>query len=566
VISQAEASAVEQDVVLRIARWNRRNLLWRSFLVARLLFRTVWTIYRERNRVMRARARGEFDTRPDIEELRRVLREFRWTAVALGGLLIKLGQFLSARADLMPPEALAELADLQDEVPAERFEDIRRVIERELGARLEDTFATIEPLPTGSASLGQVHRARLKDGRVVAIKVQRPDIHELVRRDLATLRFVLEVVRRVSRTAATMMDLRGLFREFSRMVYTELDYVREGHNAERFARIFAEEPDIVAPKVIWEHTTRRVLTLEWVSGIKVTNLEGLDAAGINRDALAKRLVGTYFRQVLEFGFFHADPHPGNIFAQCTADGPRIVFVDFGMMGSMTSRMRANIRDCFVGIVRQHPGLVVSSLERLGFVGENADHDLLEQAIGMLLAQFGTMSFGELRDMDPSDVLGEVEEMLYRQPFRLPADFAFLGRMMAMLVGLATTLSPTFNFLEVATPYTKQFLYGSGISGALRLLGVESGEQLMRDVVREGVSLVRSISSLPHNMERVLERAERGDLRLIIESPHFDPELRARNGRRAATTVLNRPVPAWVPLGIAGLLALTVVMRRRQFGE
>ncbi len=556
---------MELRVVRRIARWSRRNRLWRSFLVARLLFRTLWVMHRERTRVMRARARGDYNVRPDVEALRRVLRDFRWTAVALGGLLIKLGQFLSARADLLPAEALAELAQLQDEVPAERFEDVQPVLERELGAPLTSTFSTFERVPTGSASLGQVHRARLKDGRLVAIKVQRPGIHDLVRSDLATLRFVLGVVRRISPKADYMMDLRGLFREFSRMVYTELDYVHEGHNAERFARVFTDEPDIVAPKVLWEYTTRRVLTLEWVSGIKITNLEELDAAGINRDAVAKRLVGTYFKQVLELGFFHADPHPGNIFVRRTDAGTRLVFVDFGMMGTMSGRMRSSVRDCFVGIVRQHPSLVVNGLDALGFLGENANRELVEQAVGLMLAQFSSMSFGELREIDPGEVLGEVEELLYQQPLRLPSEFAFLGRTAAMLVGLATALSPTFNFLEVATPYAREFLYGSGLQGALRLLGVESGEQLVRDVVREGASLVRSISSLPRNLERVLERAERGDLRLVIESPQLDPELRFRTGRRAAVSVLSQPVPAWVPVGIAGLLAAVVLMRRRQAG-
>src|SRR5262249_45350443 len=198
---------------------------------------------------------------------------------------------------------------------AERFEDIRVVIERELHAPLRDVFRSVEQVPTGSASLGQVHRARLKDGRLVAVKVQRPGIYQIVRTDLGTLRFVLAVLRRLFPASNHFMDLPALFREFSRVVYTELDYIREGHNAEHFARIFADEADIVAPCVIWEHTTRRVLTLDWVDGIKITHIQKLDAAGVDRDALARRLAGAYFKQVLEIGFFHADPHPGNIFAR-----------------------------------------------------------------------------------------------------------------------------------------------------------------------------------------------------------------------------------------------------------
>jgi predicted unusual protein kinase regulating ubiquinone biosynthesis (AarF/ABC1/UbiB family) len=558
---------VELDVAWKLARWRRRNRLWRSFLVARLLFRTLWVVYRERQRVMRARARGDFSAHPDLEALRTVLREFRLTAVALGGLVIKLGQFLSARADLLPPEALAELAELQDEVPAERFEDIRDVIERELGAPLDDIFIAVERVPTGSASLGQVHRARLKDGRVVAVKVQRPGIHAIVRTDLGTLRFVLAVVRRLFPASSHFMDLPALFREFTRVVYTELDYVREGHNAEHFARIFADEADIVAPGVVWQHTTRRVLTLDWVDGIKVTHVEKLDAAGVDRDAVARRLARAYFKQVLECGFFHADPHPGNIFVQPEAGGigMRLAFVDFGMMGTITSRMRTRVRDCFVGIVQQDPGLVVRSLQELGFLGERANHETLEQAIGLLLAQFSALPLGQLREVDPGEVLGEVESLLYNQPLRLPAEFAFLGRMTAMLVGLCTTLSPKFNVVEVARPYARQFMYGSGLDSALRLLGVESVEQLGRGLLREGLSLARSFSALPHTLEHVLERAERGELRLIVESPYFDPELRTGSNRRAVRPLLSRPVPAWLPVTIAGIFALTLMVRRRGTG-
>ena len=553
---------VEHAVGWQPIRWTRRNRVWRSYRVARLLFRTIWVMYRERNRVVRARARGQLDTRPDVEALRTVLRDFRKTAIALGGLLIKLGQFLSARADLLPPEALAELAQLQDEVPAEQFSDIRRVIEQELGAPLEDLFEHMEREPSGSASLGQVHRARLRDGREVAIKVQRPDIARIVRTDLSTLRFVLEVVRRIAPAADEVADLRALYREFSRTVYEELDYQREGRSAERFARLFTDDATIGVPHVVWKYSSRRVLTLEWVDGIKITYLAQLDAAGVDRVALARKLVGTYFKQVLEVGFFHADPHPGNIFVEPLADGVRLNFVDFGMMGSITPRMRDGVRDCFLGVVEQDAVLIVRALGSLGFIGENARLEAIEQAIAMMLAQFSNISFGELREVDPADVMSDIEALLYDQPFRLPAQFAFLGRALSMLVGLATTLSPEFNFMDVATPYANEFMHRGGWTGILRLLGVSSTQQLGHELVREGAAMARVLTALPGALERVLARTERGDLRLIIESPSLDPQLRARVGRRVATNVLNRPVPAWIPLSVAGAVVVTLVMRRR----
>jgi predicted unusual protein kinase regulating ubiquinone biosynthesis (AarF/ABC1/UbiB family) len=519
-------------------------------------------MYRERNRVMRARARGEYHARPDIAALAAVLREFRLTAVALGGLLIKLGQFLSARADLLPPEALDELAQLQDEVPAEPFVDIKRVLESELGAPLGAHFSYVDPVPAGSASLGQVHRAKLKDGRDVAIKVQRPGIREIVHTDLSTLRVVLEVVRRLAPAADQVMDIRGLYREFSRTVYEELDYQREGRNAERFAQVFAADPSIVVPGVIWEYSSPRVLTLEWMDGIKITCVAELDAAGVDREALARHLVGAYIHQVLEVGYFHADPHPGNIFVQPREEGMRLVFLDFGMMGGITSRMKDALGRCFLGIVEQDSALVVRGLEALGFLGEGANHEALAQAIGLVLARFSNLSFGQLRELDPADIMTDVEALLYDQPFRLPAQFAFLGRALAMLVGVATTLSPEFNFLDVASPYARRFMGRGGLDTILRLLGVDSPRQLGRDLVREGLAVARSLSTIPQTLERVLERAERGDLHVIIESPSLDPQLRARLSGHIATNVLRRPVPVWVPLSLAGALAVTLMMWRR----
>lgn len=552
---------VEPNVSWNLARWSRRNRVWRSYRVAVLLFRTIWVMYWERSHVMRARAKGDLDAQPDIKALTGVLRDFRVTAVSLGGLLIKLGQFLSSRADLLPAEALAELVQLQDEVPAERFDDVRRVIEHELKAPIGTLFAGISHAPAGSASLGQVHKAILKDGRVVAIKVQRPDIRSIVRTDLATLRFVISVLRRVAPGASQTMDLPGLYREFSRMVFSELDYIREGRNAERFAQSFANDPSITMPGVVWGYTTHRVLTLEWVSGIKITNLHALEEAGLDKAAIARRLVSVYFKQVLELGVFHADPHPGNIFVQQTGQDFRLVFVDFGMMGRMTARMRSRLRDCFIGLVQQDAVAIVHALDSLGFVGERANHEALEQAISMMLMQYSSMSLGQLRSVDPGEMLDDIETLLYNQPFHLPSEFAFLGRAMAMLVGLATHLSPEFNFLEVATPYARTFTFGSGLAGALRLVGVDSVEQLGRDLVREGVSIAKSLSALPLSLERVLTHAERGDLRLIIESPTLNPQLRRRS-RFVPTSMLRRPVPAWIPLGIVGAYLLGVFMRRR----
>lgn len=546
------------------AQWGRTLQLWRFYRVSRLLFVTIWLLTRERRRVVRARARGQ-DAYPNMDVLRRALRAFRVTAIEMGGLLIKLGQFLSARADLLPTEALAELSQLQDEVPSECFADIKRIIERELGGPASDIFREIDPTPAGSASLGQVHRALLKDGRPVALKVQRPNIERIVRADLRAIRFVLELVRRLAPSMDRVMDFRGLYTEFSRTIYEELNYEREGRNAERFAQLFADDSGIRVPAVIWEYSSHHVLALEWMDGIKVTDYAALDAAQVDRDALAQRITGSYVRQMLQFGFFHADPHPGNIFVQPEGNDFRIIFLDFGMMGSITLPMKQGMREAFIGITTEDAGLIVKGMDTLGFLGEGANHAQIEQAVGLMIGQFSAMPFGQLREVDPSIMLHDVEGLLYDQPLRLPAHLAFFGRALAMLVGLATSLSPHFNLLDATVPYAQQFLGESALDAIPRLLGARSWSDLGRTLTRDGVAMARSVAALPRLAERVLERMERGELRMIIESPHLDPDLR-RRGVPRARAALSRPVPAWVTIGMAGVAALAIVLWRREASD
>jgi predicted unusual protein kinase regulating ubiquinone biosynthesis (AarF/ABC1/UbiB family) len=546
------------------AQWGRTLQVWRFYRVSRLLFVTIWLLTRERRRVVRARARGQ-DAYPNLEVLRRALRAFRVTAIEMGGLLIKLGQFLSARADLLPPEALAELSQLQDEVPAECFADIKRIIEQEFGQPITALFSEIDPAPAGSASLGQVHRARLKDGRLVAIKVQRPNIGRIVRADLSAIRFVLELVRRLAPSMDRVMDFRALYAEFSRTVYEELNYEREGRSAERFAQLFSDDPSIRVPGVIWEYSSRRVLALEWLDGIKVTDIAALDAAKVDRDELAQRITGSYIRQMLQFGFFHADPHPGNIFVQPEGSDFRIIFLDFGMMGTITVRMKQGLRDTFLGLTTQDAPVMVKGMDTLGFLGEGANLSQIEQAVGLMIGQFSDMPFGKIREMDPTIMLHDVEGLLYDQPLRLPAQLAFFGRAMAMLVGLATSLSPHFNLLDATIPYAQEFLRESAVDAIPRLLGARNWGDLGRTLTRDGVALARSVAALPRLTERVLERMERGELRMIIESPHLNPELKRRGVPRAGAA-LSRPVPAWVPLSLAGIAALAVVLWRREASQ
>ena len=560
----SEASTSKPVRRSRFANWARSNMLWRSYRVGLLLFRTLYIINRERSRVVRARQRGDDVARPDVGALIGILREFRAAAIDLGGLLIKLGQFLGARADLLPQEALDVLGSLHDEVPPERFEDILKVLETDLRAPWDAVFASIDPQPAGAASIGQVHLARLRDGRVVALKIQRPGIGRIIQTDLRTLRFVLDIVRRVAPGANQFIDLRQLYQEFNRTVNEELDYQREGRNAERFARMFSDDPMIGAPGVLWEYSTRRVLVLEWMDGIKITRFAELDAAGVDRDELAKRLAGAYIRQVLEAGFFHADPHPGNLLVQ---PGPgssaRLVFVDFGMMGVITPKMRTGLREMFLGAIQRNAHLVMQGADALGFLADSADREAVERVASKLLDRFAAMPAGELREMDPREVMDDVEAVFYDNPLRIPAQFAFFGRAASMLMGLTVQLSPSFNFAEVATPYAQQFLGGNGVGAIFKLLGIENPRQLPMDILRETTVLARTLGDIPRRLDRVLQSAERGELRIVITNPALDPEgaLHPRPG--SPLDLLTRPVPAWAPLAAIGAVATVWFVARRR---
>jgi predicted unusual protein kinase regulating ubiquinone biosynthesis (AarF/ABC1/UbiB family) len=416
---------------------NRLTQAIRFVRVSRLLLWTIWVIYRERRRVLRARERGDIEAQPNIELLIDVLVAFRKTAVELGVLMIKLGQFLSSRADLLPQRALDVLSSLQDEVPPAPFSHVVSVIESELRRPVGELFSSLESQATAAASLGQVHKAVLATtGEVVAVKVQRPNIQRLVNMDLSTIRFVIWIISRFVNTSE-FIDLMAFYREFRRTIFEEIDYVREAANARRFAEMFKDRHGIMIPKVIDGYTSRRVLVLEWVDGIKVNDYAQLEAAGVSRHAVAKRTVEAYFYQFFEVGFFHADPHPGNIFVQpgLSPTDPTVAFVDFGMVGSLTRTTKQGLKDLFLGFVVNNAHAMVTALAHLGFIGEGANLAAIERGVGLMMEQYHGMTLGEARDLNVHEVAAEVEDLFYRQPFRIPAQFAFAGRAIGTLSGV-----------------------------------------------------------------------------------------------------------------------------------
>lgn len=560
-------------------RINRFSQMMRFLRVSRLLLWTLWVIYRERRRVIRAHERGNYDVQPNIDVLVKVLLAFRQTAIKLGVLMIKLGQFLSSRADLLPEKALETLATLQDEVPAESFSHVVSVIEEELGKPVGQIFSSLESEATAAASLGQVHKAILaSNGAQVAVKVQRPNIDQLVGMDLSTLKFVIRVINRFVDTNE-FIDLMAVYREFKRTVYEEIDYLAEARNAKTFREMFADDPTIFIPQVYEEYSSRRVLVLEWVDGIKINDYPALEAAGIDRLEVANRTVQAYFHQFFEAGFFHADPHPGNIFVKpgTPESGPVIAFVDFGMVGTLNKTMKKSMKDLFLSFILRDSHALVSALSRLGFIGEGANMIALERGLALMMEQYYGMTLGEARDLDIPDVANDVGQLLYGQPFQIPAQFAFTGRAIGTLVGVATGLAPTFNFVELATPYARKFLDldASGIG------------EMLRNLPNQALDMGRLLLRLPKAMEQLITRIETGQIEVRL-APDGRVNGRPHRGRRnghsrnngtggngfswvllsAVTmaggifllTSAHLMIPGWFLLALCGLSGLRVVVR------
>jgi len=544
---------------------------WRAWSVFRLLIWTIWVIYRERRRVIRARERGDYDVQPNIEVLIKVLTAFRQTAIKLGVLMIKLGQFLSSRADLLPERALATLNALQDEVPPAPFSHVVSVIETELGKPVEQIFSVLERKATAAASLGQVHKAILAStGEAVAVKVQRPNIDQLVRTDLSTLKFVIRLITRFFDTRK-FIDLMAVYHEFERTVYEEINFVTEAANAKRFKEMFKDDPTIYIPGVYDEYVSRRVLVLEWIDGIKINDYAALEAEGIDRMEVAKRTVQTYFHQFFDEGFFHADPHPGNIFVKKgqPGAGPIIEFVDFGMVGRLTKTMKQAMKDLFLSFVMRDSHTMVEALTSLGFIGEGANIELIERGLNLMLQQFYGMTLGEARELEIPEVTEDVGKLLYGQPFQIPAQFAYTGRAIGTLVGVATGLAPDFNFVDVATPYARKFV---GID-------TENIGQTLQQLLSQLLETVTILLKLPRSLERILTKLETGQLEIRIGLGESHGRLRRSDSATSAHhlslaltfvaslagsylfTYTHYPVLIWFCLILAAIIGLRLILRR-----
>ncbi|MFC0680428.1 ABC1 kinase family protein [Lysobacter korlensis] len=516
-----------------------------------------------------------FAARGRIRRVQRLARRFHTLATDLGGLMIKAGQFLSSRLDVLPAEITRELEGLQDEVAPEPFARIVEQAERELGVPLDRAYTFFDPTPIAAASLGQAHRARLSPGIAgdlgftdVVVKVLRPGIERIVEVDLAALRRVARWLSRV-KVVSRRADAPALVEEFATTSLQEIDYVHEAVNIERFAADFAEDQRVGTPVVVWERSARRLLTLSDVTAIKITDVAALQAAGIDPVAVAAELARATFEQIFVAGFFHADPHPGNIFiTPGPSGGPGdfgLTFIDFGMMGEITDELREGLQQFIFSVVARDARALVVSIQRLGVLLPSADTVEVERAMTAMFDRFGGMGVGELMRLDPRELQAfatQFSEVVRTLPFQLPENFLLLIRTISLLSGVTSALNRDFNMWDAVDPFARTLLGGGG-AGALRMLG------------REAVTIGSALARLPQRVDALATRLDRGEL--AVRAPEVEQRLRVLDGsvRRATSAVLFsvlllagallRPadeVLSWVLMGAAALPLLHVLAPRR----
>jgi predicted unusual protein kinase regulating ubiquinone biosynthesis (AarF/ABC1/UbiB family) len=463
-----------------------------------------------------------------------IARRFRSLAVELGGVLIKLGQFLSVRVDVLPEVVTAELSGLQDEVPPEDLPDIQAVVEAEYGQPVQQVFGWFSPHPDAAASLAQVHQARLLTGDEVIVKVQRPRIETIVETDLQAIQTAMRWLKRY-RPVSRRVDLDQLYAEFSETTRQELDFVAEGQNAERFAQDFADDSGIRIPRIYAQTSTRRVLIMENVASIKIGDLQAIQAAGVSRQEVASRLFDAYLRQLFVHNFVHADPHPGNLFVQpLDAERPgsvlsssepwqageggdgslrsaaepapggrpfRLVFVDFGMVATIPERMRKHFREFLIGFATRDAGRIVRAYQGAGVLLPGADVARLEQMEAELLDRYSGLTLREAQETAMGEwqsLAHEYRDILYEMPFQIPSNLLFVGRAMAILFGMASTLDPDFDPWQAIGPFAQQMV-------------ADEARRDWRGLLEELEKGARVVLSLPGQADRFFRQAAQGQL-------------------------------------------------------
>ena len=466
---------------------------------------------------------------------RRNSRRIERAIVHLQGLYIKVGQLISIMTNFLPAEFRTQLEGLQDQVPPRPYEDIERRIREEFGGKSpDDLFQSFDRRPIASASIGQVHLARLSSGQRVAVKVQYPDIETIVKSDLATLRRIFRIVQ----FFVPYQGLEDVYREIRSMLWAELDFRAEADNVERIARNFGDREDVVFPTVVRELSTQRVLTTNFESGIKVGDLGKLDRAGVDRGAVARLVVELYCQQIFTDGVYHADPHPGNLLVRASDHDMRVVFLDFGAVAEISPQMRQGIIELIQGALARDTARIVRAMKQMGFIARGADDKLFDRVIEYFYSRFqeqisldslslkdikfdpqkGLENLADLRRMDIS--LRELSSN-----FHVPKEWILLERTLLLLMGLCTALDPQMNPMTVIRPYLERFVLGE--EGDWSSFAVESAKDL-----------VLSMAALPSDIRKMVQSARDGELSVRFHNLERSTRAMVRLGHQAITAAVG----------------------------
>lgn len=539
--------AVPQASVAPAFNPRRRFVRVSAFFLGVVAHIYLWDIFLARFSLLRWYVR-----RTTTARWIRIARRFRNLALELGGMQIKLGQFLSSRADIVPEAVRRELAGLQDEVPPAPAGHVLEVILEELGAAPNDLFLSFDQEAVAAASLGQVHFATLQDGREVAVKVQRPYIDRIIEVDLSAVAWVVRLIKGyppIRRRA----DLEALLAEFGKVLVQELDYVQEARNGQRFRENFAEVQGIYIPEPIMQYTTRRVLVMERISGLKMSDLRTLEQVGVSRIELAARLNNCYLKQFFIDGFFHADPHPGNLFVRLEPELPPIyleqnhgggrtyqhgvlqnghlvgddeahaiapgrpftlIFVDFGMVGTLPSQTMDVIRRGVVGLATNDAERIVASLDQLNMILPGSDRRPIVQAVEILLRHSFNRTMREMTNLDVEMIFAETKDIIYDLPFQIPQDLLYFGRALSMVAGLSTEICPDINLFEELQPFARMLLDEERRKS-------DWPQQLQKELREMGQILL----TLPRQMDSFYRSANRGELATRLDLSRIERGIR-----------------------------------------
>ncbi len=470
---------------------------WRFVVVAWQFLPLVIAYARDRRRFLLFGRSRQVSSAQRRERARSLLDSM----LTLGPTFIKLGQILSTRPDILPPEYVEEFTKLQDEVPPADWEPARTVLEEELGP-IDERFESFDEDPISGASLGQVYRA-VADGEDVAVKIRRPGVEELVESDLRVIRWSIPLVRRFV-SEARSFSLDTLADEFAKTIRREMDYEREARMLNEIRANFADEERIRIPRTVETHSTGRVLTMEYVEGTKISEVDRIDELGVDRTALAETLQRAYLRMIVEDGVFHADPHPGNL---AVKDDGRLVFYDFGMSDRVDPFVQEKIIDFYAAVAEQDIDAILDTLIEMGTLSPEADRQVMADVMELAIAD---ARGEEIEQYRVQQIVQQVEDTIYEFPLRLPANLALVLRVATVVEGVCVTLDPEFDFIDVATDYLREEGYIA-----------EGVREFAEDRVREVGDAARSLVRVPPKLEATLDRIEREEFRVQADIEDSD---------------------------------------------